>query len=229
MSQPVTEDNSFSTSSNVVSQTWRTLLVIALCSGVWGGCVSSEKYEAEKARALNFQRLLAQEEKRTGELNVKYQEVQQKTSGLESQNRDLTTELDAMREQLNRTQDELGRVREGGVGTPSMKTEDLTLAEPSISEFGLEDVEFKDSDLTDFGADFGSEDLGSETANPKMDMDDMDMSLAAGSSSYHTVAKGETLFRISRQYGVTVNDLKDWNNLSSNTISVGQKLMVSKP
>ena len=33
------------------------------------GCVMSEKYEAEKARSLNFQRLLAQEEKRSAELD----------------------------------------------------------------------------------------------------------------------------------------------------------------
>ncbi|MCE9535995.1 MAG: hypothetical protein K8R65_06260, partial [Nitrospirae bacterium] len=36
---------------------------------VLSGCVMAEKYEAEKARSLNFQRLLAQEEKRTGELD----------------------------------------------------------------------------------------------------------------------------------------------------------------
>ena len=91
---------------------------LTLMTTVLGGCVSSEKYEAEKARALNFQRLLAQEEKRTGELNAKYQEVQRKVSSLESQNRDVSTEMDALREQLDRTQAELTRAREGG-GTRS--------------------------------------------------------------------------------------------------------------
>ena len=71
------------------------VLLCLILAFVLGGCVSSEKYEAEKARSLNFQRLLAQEEKRTGELNVKYQESQRKVSELESQNRDLTTEMDA--------------------------------------------------------------------------------------------------------------------------------------
>ena len=127
------------------------VLMLAFEGGVLGGCVSSEKYEAEKARSLNFQRLLAQEEKRTGELNVKYQETQRKVSDLESQNRDLTTEMDALREQLDRTQSELTRVREGdGVGQPSAD-DDLTLAEPSISEFGMDDLDFQDSDLGDMG------------------------------------------------------------------------------
>jgi len=84
---------------------------IALISAIMNGCVSSEKYEAEKARALNFQRLLAQEEKRTGELTNKYQTTQRKQSRLDSQNRDLNAEMEALREQLNRTEEELTKAR----------------------------------------------------------------------------------------------------------------------
>ena len=210
----------------------RTALVLAFVSGTVSGCVSSEKYEAEKARALNFQRLLAQEEKRTGELNVKYQEIQKKSSSLESQNRDISSEMDALREQLDRAQQELTRVREGGGGSPSGASDDLSLAEPSISEFGLEDIEFKDSDFGDLGGDLGKEfggdlgeGLGGDTAGDMAS--DTGAEFAVGTENYHTVAKGETLYRISRQYGVSVQDLKDWNNLSSNLISVGQQLIVS--
>ena len=84
---------------------------MALLGGLLSGCVSSEKYEAEKARALNFQRLLAQEEKRTGEVNVKFQEAQRELGTLQSETRDLTSELDAMRDQFTSTQDELTRLR----------------------------------------------------------------------------------------------------------------------
>jgi membrane-bound lytic murein transglycosylase D len=46
----------------------------------------------------------------------------------------------------------------------------------------------------------------------------------------HTVAQGETLFAISRKYGVSVEDLKSWNNIGSqNIITVGQKLVILKP
>jgi hypothetical protein len=52
-------------------------MIVALAAVAWscGGCVMTEKYEAEKARALNFQRLLAQEEKRTGELDSELKRV----------------------------------------------------------------------------------------------------------------------------------------------------------
>lgn len=45
----------------------------------------------------------------------------------------------------------------------------------------------------------------------------------------HTVRSGETLFSISRTYDVTVENIREWNNLSGNIISVGQVLIVSGP
>ncbi len=47
------------------------------------------------------------------------------------------------------------------------------------------------------------------------------------SGGFHTVAAGETLFRISKNFGVSVEQLRTWNNLSGNTISVGQRLKIS--
>ena len=44
----------------------------------------------------------------------------------------------------------------------------------------------------------------------------------------HIVVKGDTLYSLSRRYGLTVADLKKLNSLKSNTISVGQTLIVSK-
>ena len=49
-----------------------------------------------------------------------------------------------------------------------------------------------------------------------------------GTVKTHVVKKGETLSSISRKYGCTVNDLKKWNNLKSNTVMVGQKLKIKK-
>lgn len=42
----------------------------------------------------------------------------------------------------------------------------------------------------------------------------------------HTVATGETLFRISQNYQVSVEDIQMLNNLSGNTVKVGQKLKI---
>lgn len=48
----------------------------------------------------------------------------------------------------------------------------------------------------------------------------------AGSGTVHIVKKGETLYKISRDYHVTINQLKQWNNLSGDKVSIGQHLVV---
>ncbi len=45
----------------------------------------------------------------------------------------------------------------------------------------------------------------------------------------HTVAEKETLFSISRLYGVTVQQIKDWNNLIGEELKIGQILFVAQP
>ena len=45
----------------------------------------------------------------------------------------------------------------------------------------------------------------------------------------HTVAQGENLFRLGQLYGVSVDDIKKWNNLSDNNIRIGQKITIFKP
>jgi LysM repeat protein len=45
----------------------------------------------------------------------------------------------------------------------------------------------------------------------------------------HIVRQGETLFSISRQYNVSVNDLREWNNLRGSQINVGQRIIVGPP
>jgi uncharacterized protein (TIGR02594 family) len=48
-----------------------------------------------------------------------------------------------------------------------------------------------------------------------------------GSSNTHTVASGESLGIIARKYGVSVNDIVQWNNITNpNKISVGQELTI---
>jgi len=47
-------------------------------------------------------------------------------------------------------------------------------------------------------------------------------------SSIHTVKKGDTLYKISRQYNISVASIKSANNLKSNIIKPNQKLKVTK-
>ena len=45
----------------------------------------------------------------------------------------------------------------------------------------------------------------------------------------HTVGQGQTLFSIARQYEVSVDQLKAWNQLADNELKVGQTLFVAQP
>ncbi|WP_053363011.1 C40 family peptidase [Bacillus sp. FJAT-27251] len=54
-------------------------------------------------------------------------------------------------------------------------------------------------------------------------------SLGSASAAVHTVKSGDTLWGLSNTYNVTVDNLKTWNQLSSSTIFVNQKLTVAAP
>lgn len=49
-----------------------------------------------------------------------------------------------------------------------------------------------------------------------------------GNDDYYVVKSGDTLWSIARKYNLSVNELKALNNLSSNVLSVGQRLIVGK-
>ncbi len=48
------------------------------------------------------------------------------------------------------------------------------------------------------------------------------------SGKLHTVAQGDTLYKISQQYKISVEELKTLNQLQDNNIKIGQKLIVVK-
>lgn len=48
-------------------------------------------------------------------------------------------------------------------------------------------------------------------------------------NTVHTVRSGDTLWGISRQYSVSVDQLMSWNSLTSSTIHIGQSLVISTP
>ncbi|MBT3799940.1 MAG: LysM peptidoglycan-binding domain-containing protein, partial [Bacteroidetes bacterium] len=47
-----------------------------------------------------------------------------------------------------------------------------------------------------------------------------------GDKAIHIVQAGETLYAISKKYGVSVDKIKELNSMTSNTLSVGQKLVI---
>lgn len=70
----------------------------------------------------------------------------------------------------------------------------------------------------------------SSSQQPSLKPSTQTSSASSASRTTHTVVRGDTLFAISKKYGVTVNQLKDWNNIGSqNIISIGQKLVIFLP
>ena len=194
-------------------------IILLICGGLmFSGCVLSEKYEAEKARSLNFQRLLAQEEKRTGELDNEVKRTKRELTEYETRNRELTAQVQAVREQLARSQEETEAIKEAALLERKAKA-DMKRAAPPIPK--APPVESTPSMSELLGTAPGSQ---PESSPPPSDLQ---MDTKAG-SNIHVVKPGETLYRISRRYGVKVDTLRKWNKLPDDIIEVGQKLVVSQ-
>ena len=196
-------------------------IVMIICGGLlMGGCVMAEKYEAEKARSLNFQRLLAQEEKRTGELDSEAKRSKNELLEYEARNRELTAQLQATREQLARVQEEAEAMKESALLERKAKADMKRALTPMRKSLSGEPMT-------------GALDLSASSRGSALDIPAGPGATGSllggrGSSSVHIVKPGETLYRISRQHGITVDMLRKWNKLSDDIIEVGQKLIVGQ-
>ena len=198
---------------------WVVGAIIIGMSPVAGGCVvMEEKYEAEKARSLNFQRLLAQEEKRSLELESEVKRTKIELADFEVRNRELASQVQTVREQMTRIQEETEAIREAAVlerkAMEDMRRGGVVPAKPKKPADALEALD----------------ELATKPAPPprvRETESGMESALAARSSpTVHVVKPGETLFRISRRYGIEVEKLMKMNKLPDDIIEVGQKLIV---
>ena len=184
------------------------------------GCVMAEKYDAEKARSLNFQRLLAQEEKRTGELDSEARRSKNELMEYEARNRELTAQVHAAREQLARVQEEAEAMKESALLDRRAKADMKRALTPMRKSLPLEP--------TSNTADLSASARGIDPEVPA-GSGPADSSLGSMRSPVvHVVKPGETLYRISRRYGVTVDKVRKWNKLPDDIIEVGQRLVVGQ-
>jgi LysM repeat protein len=182
------------------------LAAVGLLGFFLTGCVMAERYEEQKKQTLNFQRLLAQEEKRTGDLDAELKRTKALASELEGRNREMTAQIQAVREQLARSQEEAAAAREtegmraqmrGGSKSKKARKKDTAAAVPVPA---------------------ATEPAAAQAPAP-----------AGGSPAVHVVQAGETIFRIARQNGVSVQQIRQWNNLKNDVIEVGQQLVLAPP
>lgn len=54
------------------------------------------------------------------------------------------------------------------------------------------------------------------------------MLLKKAPSDFYIVKKGDTIYRISKRFNISIEDLKNINNLSTNTLKPGQKLLLEQ-
>ena len=196
-------------------------IVTIVCGGLLlGGCVMAEKYDAEKARSLNFQRLLAQEEKRTGELDSEVKRSKNELMEYEARNRELTAQVQAARDQMARVQEEAEAMKESALLERKAKADMKRKLTPMRKALPVEPM----PDTADLSGSAHGTAAGVSAAPESIDS----LLKEVGSSTVHVVKPGETLYRISRQHGVTVDKVRKWNKLPDDIIEVGQKLIVGQ-
>lgn len=66
-------------------------------------------------------------------------------------------------------------------------------------------------------------------AEPQEDAPTVERRTKAASVEHHEVRRGESLGRIARRYGVSIDDLVAWNDLPSHQVKAGKRLVVSEP
>jgi hypothetical protein len=197
--------------------------LVVLCGApLLGGCVVlEEKYNAEKTRSLNFQRLLAQEEKRTAELDSEVKRTKHELAAFEARNRELTAQVQSIRDQMTHLQEEAEAIKEAALlerkAMEDMRRAGIAAARPKKSSAGADG-------LGDLG---GAEpDVHRDAGSREMVAIQEPAPVAKPGTAIHVVRPGETLFRISRRYGIEIDKLKKMNKLPDDIIEVGQKLIV---
>lgn len=196
--------------------------LLAVCSLLLGGCVVlEEKYDAEKARSLNFQRLLAQEERRSAELESEVKRTKRELMEFEVRNRELLAQVQAIREQMTRLQEEAEAVKEAALLERKAMEEMRKLGSQPAT---------KAKKAGPPGETPSAEDRGQKNlpkATKAVEVSPHPPVAAESGTIIHIVKPGETLFRISRRYGVETEKLKELNKLTDDIIEVGQRLVIA--
>ena len=196
-------------------------VVTIICGGLLlSGCVMTEKYDAATARSLNFQRLLAQEEKRTGELDSEVKRSKNELMEYEARNRELTAQMQAVREQMARVQEEAEAMKESALLDRKAKADMKRALAPMRKALPVEPT----SDAVKLSPSA----LGIAPEVPAVPGPTESLLGSLRSPTVHVVKPGETLYRISLRYGVTVDKVRKWNKLPDDIIEVGQKLIVGQ-
>jgi LysM repeat protein len=138
----------------------------------------------------------------------------------EARNRELTAQVQAVREEMARAQEEAESMKESALLERKAKADMKRALKPMRKVLPVEPAPNTfDSSTSAFG-------VAPEVPAVPREIE----SLQGGTQSptVHVVKPGETLYRISRQHGVSVDKVRKWNKLPDDIIEVGQKLIVGQ-
>lgn len=102
----------------------------------------------------------------------------------------------------------------------ALEQPDLASESPASADTTGQAAGAADGDTSDATAE-----AGPTTAESPAD-DEQDEQQEEQEATYHTVRSGESLWTISRSYGVSIDQIRRLNNLQSNSLRPGQRLQV---
>lgn len=197
-----------------VTLRWRDSLLWAILVMVVAlpGCVTKESYTQQVNRTTNLQRLLADEERHSSDLNAEVARLKNLVGDLEAQNKLVSDQLKDARTQVVRSLEEVGRLQEevhSHRANVKAKRQGVAPA-PTEPPDRLGELQF--------------ETLG---ANKRPAKSSRAMATEKNGADSHEVQRGDTLFNIAKRYKTDVKTLKELNGLTSDNIRLGERLMVS--
>jgi LysM repeat protein len=136
-------------------------------------------------------------------------------------------DLEIMRERIEHLDARMVRLESFGKKVIAIENQFAALEQTlSRLETSNRALNQKVSDLTQKAETFSTT-IASAPPKPKAPPSPQPTSSPETMAQYHEVSRGETLFRISKKYGITVNQVRQLNNLKENeAIYPGQKLLV---
>jgi LysM repeat protein len=197
-----------------VTPQWRDSLLWMILAMVlaFPGCVTKESYTQQVNRTTNLQRLLADEEKHSSDLNAEVARLKNQVGDLEAQNKLISDQLKDARTQVVRSLEEVGRLQEEVQShRASVKSKRQGVAPaPTEPPDRLGELQF--------------ETLG---ANKRQAKPSRGMTTGKNGAGYHEVQRGDTLFNIAKRYKTDVKTLKELNGLTGDEIRLGERLIVN--
>lgn len=203
------------------------------------GCVTKENYNAQVLRANNFQRLLAEEEKRSVELSAESAKLKAQVVNLEATTKALTTQFEDANAQVVRSLDEVGRLQDDlsearatatilsgarsampKASAPKLKKQVRVTAAPPISSTSSSEPPDRLDELQprSAGAKKGTSVAPVPEAMP-----------ATAAFRYHDVKKGETLADIAKRYKTDAQTVRELNDMAvGDAVRPGDRLIVGR-